>query len=97
MLGGFYLSLHKQTNKTMAQEFILKENVLTDNLLLIPEKNKIFKGGYIAIIKEYTFANEWGDMEHIKRFRNKQRLKKYLDKKYPEISYMIDFTGTSLE
>ena len=38
--------------------FILKENVLTDNLLLLAEKNHIFKGGYIAIIKEYEYLNE---------------------------------------
>jgi len=36
-------------------KFILKENVLTDNILLIAEKNKVFKGNYIAIIKEYYF------------------------------------------
>lgn len=33
----------------MALEFILKENVLTDNILILAEKNKIFKDGFRAI------------------------------------------------
>ena len=33
----------------MAKEIFLRENVLTDNILFIPNKGKIFKGGYIAI------------------------------------------------
>ena len=33
------------------QTLILQENVLTDNLLLLAEEGKIFKGGYIAIIR----------------------------------------------
>ena len=43
------------------QTFILQENVLTDNTLILAEKNKIFKGGYIAYINEYVYANAWGD------------------------------------
>ena len=54
----------------MAKEIFLSENVLTDNILMIPEKGKIFKGGYIAIIKEYKFQNSWSDKEVIKRFRS---------------------------
>lgn len=77
----------------MAQEFILKENVLTSNLLLVPEKNKCFKGGYIAIIKEYTFANSWGDKEHLKRFRSKDALYKYLDKNYPNLDAWLENTA----
>lgn len=80
----------------MALEFILQENVLTDNLLILPEKGKIFKGGYIAIIKEYTFANAWSDRETVKRFRSKDRLYSYLDKNYPETSVEYDFSNTSL-
>ena len=63
---------------------ILKENVLTDNLLLTPEDGKIFKGGYIAIIKEYVFLNDSNDREIIKRFRKQESLNKYLYKNYPE-------------
>ena len=77
------------------REFILRENVLTDNVLAIPDKGKIFKGGYIAIIKEYGFATSWSDKETIKRFRSVDRLTKYLDKQYPEAD--IDFEGTCLE
>lgn len=79
----------------MKTEFILQENVLTDNLLIIPNKHKVFKGGYIAIIKEYTFQSAWSDKEAIKRFRSKQALNKYLDKHYPQID--LDFTGTCLD
>jgi hypothetical protein len=79
----------------MVNEFFLKENVLTNNILLIPSKGKIFKGGYIAIIKEYEFQNSWSDKETIKRFRNLNTLNTYLDKQYPETE--IDFFGTCLE
>ena len=77
------------------REFILKENVLTDNVLAVPDKGKIFKGGYIAIIKEYEFATSWSDKEIIKRFRSVDRLNSYLDKQDPQAD--IDFEGTTLE
>jgi hypothetical protein len=80
----------------MTKEFILRENVLTDNILIIPNKGKIFKGGYIAIIKEYQFQTAWSDKETVLRFRSKFRLNKYLDKHYPEADY-IDFEGTCIE
>jgi hypothetical protein len=79
----------------MAKEFILRENVLTDNILLIANKGKIFKGGYIAIIKENRFKNAWADEESVKRFRNMERLISYLDKQYPQAE--IDLEGTCLE
>ena len=79
----------------MSKEFILRENVLTDNVLVIPNKGKIFKGGYIAIIKENQFLNAWQDKETIKRFRSVDRLSEYLDKQYPEAE--VDFEGTCLE
>jgi hypothetical protein len=41
------------------QTYILRENALSDNILLMPEYGQIFKGGYIAVIKEYTFQNSW--------------------------------------
>jgi hypothetical protein len=91
-----YGKKYKPTKKLeiMTKEFILRENVLTDNILLIPNKGKIFKGGYIAIIKEYQFQNSWSDKESIKRFRNKDRLMSYLDKHYPQAD--IDGEGTCL-
>lgn len=79
----------------MAMEFFLQENVLTDNILMIPNKGKIFKGRYIAIIKEYVYQNPWSDKEIIKRFRSKDKLNQYLTKQYPQAE--IDFTGTCLE
>lgn len=79
----------------MARQYVLQENVLTDNLLIVPEKGKIFKGGYIAIIKEYTFKNAWADNETITRFRSQISLNAYLKKHYPDVD--IDFHGTCLE
>ena len=64
--------------------YLLRENVLTDNVLLVPSKGKIFKGGYVAILREYTFQNAWQDKESVKRFRSITTLQKYLDKHYVE-------------
>jgi hypothetical protein len=79
----------------MAKEIFLRENVLTDNILMIPDKGRIFKGGYVAIVKEYEFETSWSDKEIVKRFRSVDRLTKYLDKQYPEADW-IDFEGTCL-
>lgn len=68
----------------MAQEFILRENVLTDDTLLLADEGKVFKGGYIAIIKAYTYQNSWSDKLGVKRFRNEDRLNNYLEKNYPQ-------------
>jgi hypothetical protein len=72
------------------QTYILTENVLTENVLLVPEYGQIFKGGYIAVIKEYTFQNEWSDKETIKRFSKKETLDKYLNKYYPNINVIFN-------
>jgi hypothetical protein len=77
-------------------EFFLRENVLTDNVLLIADKGYLFKGNVKAIIKEYYFLNEWNDKEEIKKFKTLNSLNKYLNKFYPEIDF-IDITGTSLD
>lgn len=79
----------------MALEFILKENVLTDNILILAEKNKIFKGRYIAYINEYVYANAWGDRLIQKKFRSQKSLLKYLSKFYPEFDSDI-FTNSCL-
>ena len=76
--------------------YILQENCLSDNLLLIADKGKIFKGGYIAIIKEYTYQNEWSDKENIKKFRSFDRLTKYIDKNYKEFSQEIEFYNLTI-
>jgi hypothetical protein len=67
------------------ETYILKENVLTDNILMLANENEIFKGGYIAILKEYSYLNPWNDKETKKKFRKRETLFKYLYKKYPEI------------
>lgn len=69
----------------MATEFILRENVLSNNILMLPSEGKIFKGNYIAIIKEYKYLNAWSDYLEVKRFRSKDRLISYLDKNYKEV------------
>lgn len=66
------------------ENYILRENVLSDNILSIASEGKIFKGGYIAIIKEYTYQNAWCDKETIKRFSKRETLETYLNKYYPE-------------
>lgn len=78
----------------MALQFILKENVLTDNTLSVASEGKLFKGGYVAIVREYTYQNAWSDREQIKRFRSKDSLFKYLDKNYEDLD--VDFSGTCL-
>ena len=79
----------------MALEFILKENVLTDNILILAEKNKIFKGGYIAYINEYVYANAWGDRLIQKKFRSEKSLLNFLSKFYSEFDSDI-FTNSCL-
>ena len=71
--------------------YLLRENVLTDNVLLVPSKGKIFKGGYIAIIKENTFQNAWQDKETVKKFKSVNSLNSYLDKHYKEEELDLDF------
>ena len=71
------------------QTLILKENVLTDDLLMIADEGKIFKGNYIAILKKYTFQNAWSDKETVKKFRKKEALEKYISSNYPEFN--LDF------
>ena len=79
----------------MAKEFILQENVLSDNILVVPNSGKVFRGGYVALVKEYHYKNPWSDKETVKKFRSKDRLNTYLNKYYPEAE--IDFEGTCLE
>ena len=67
------------------QTFILCENVLSNNELILADNGKVFKGGYIAIIKEYTFANAWSDKLTIKKFKKESTLNKYLNKNYPNL------------
>ncbi len=76
--------------------YILKENVLSDDLLILTDKNKVFKGGYIAKVKQYSYQNAWCDKETIKLFRSKKSLYSFLDKNYNDLDF-LDFTGTNLD
>jgi len=70
------------------ETYILKENVVSDNILMLCNENEIFKlshGRYIAILKEYSYLNTWNDKETIKRFKKRDTLYKYLNKFYPQI------------
>ena len=67
------------------QTIILRVNVLTDDTLYLSDANKVFKGGFIAMIEYYTFLNSWNDKKHVIKFRSLQRLKNYLNKNYKEI------------
>jgi len=67
------------------ETYILRENVLSDNILMLANENEIFKGGYIAILKEYSYQTPWNDKETKIRFRKRETLFKYLGKKYPQI------------
>lgn len=67
--------------------YILKENVLSDDELNLPDEGKVFKGNYIAIVKKYSYQNPWTDKLTVKRFRCQEQLNKYLSKNYPEFNY----------
>lgn len=67
------------------KNYLLRENVLSDNTLLLADEGKIFKGGYKAIIKENSFQNAWTDKEKVTKFRKLEPLKKYLLKHYKDI------------
>jgi hypothetical protein len=78
-------------------EIMLREGVLNDDILTLPEKGKVFKGQYVALVKYYKFATAWSNSEHVKRFRSRERLEQYLDKNYPESVDDLDFTGSCIE
>lgn len=69
------------------QTYTLKENVLSDDELLLSDEGKIFKGGYIAILKIHSYLNAWSDKQEIKCFRSDEQLQKYLNKNYPNFEY----------
>lgn len=64
------------------QVLILQEGVLNDDTLYLADENKVFKGGYTAIIEYFTFATTWSNNKHFKHFRSMQTLRKYLKKHY---------------
>lgn len=64
------------------QTFILRERPLNDNTLYIAPERKVFKGGYKAVLKEYTFNSAWTDKETVKKFRTIETMQKYINKNY---------------
>jgi len=74
--------------------YLLRENVLTDNVLLVASKGMIFKNGIKAVVKENTFQNAWQDKETVKNFRTEKSLMKYLNKHYKEVVEDLDFSDT---
>lgn len=62
----------------------LQEGVLNDDTLYIADDGKVFSGGYVAIVKYYTYANEWSNREHVKRFKTLKTMQAYLDKNYAD-------------
>jgi hypothetical protein len=72
------------------QEFILKENTLSDNILLVADSGKVFKGNYIAIAREYGYQNSWCDtLQREYKFRSEKSLQKFLSKNYPDFENCI--------
>lgn len=65
--------------------YILKESVLNDDTLYLSDENKVFHGGYVAILKQYYYGSAWHNNETIKRFKKIDTLNKYLEKNYPNI------------
>lgn len=69
------------------KSYILRERVLTDDVIHISEKGKIFKGGYIAILEHHQFQNAWSDRKCVKRFKSKNAIFDYLKKNYTQEEY----------
>ena len=69
------------------ESFILKEGVLNDDILMLADDGKIFKGGFIAIIEYFTFANEWNNDKRFKKFRTQKSLDNFLKKNYKDFDY----------
>jgi hypothetical protein len=63
---------------------VIKENALTEDTLYIADNGKVFGGGFVAIIEYFTYANEWGDHKHYKRFRTLKTMQAYLNKNYAD-------------
>jgi hypothetical protein len=79
-------------------QFILRENVLTDNILTVANSGCVFKGGYIGYVEYNTFRNAWQDTKHTKQFRSKDRLQKYITKNYTQDEICdLDFSGSCIE
>ncbi|RTL04842.1 hypothetical protein EKK58_09465 [Candidatus Dependentiae bacterium] len=61
---------------------LLAEGALNDDMLHIANEGYKFKGGYVAIVEYYTFANSWGNYKRYKRFKTLENAYKFIDKNY---------------
>ena len=77
------------------ETYILKENVLTDDVLMVASEGMHFKGGFKFIVKTHTFQNAWQDKETVKNFRSRNSLIKYLNKYYEELKDDPEFEAIS--
>lgn len=77
----------------MKTTFVLQENVVTDDVLIIANDGYVFHGGFKAIVKVYVYENCWSDRETIKRFKKLDTLQKYLSKKYPQFDLDVALEG----
>ncbi len=69
------------------ETYILREGVLNDHALYLSDENKVFHGGYIAIVRQYFYGSAWHNNESIKRFKKRETLDKFLQKHYPEFKF----------
>jgi len=58
----------------------LHENPLTTDYVEIAPNGYQFKSGVKYILHYFTYANEWGDRENIKRFKKLETLEKFYNK-----------------
>lgn len=66
--------------------YILQEGVLNDDELFIADHDKVFKGGYVAVVKYHRYLNEWNNTHHQRAFRSFTALKSFLAKNYPNFN-----------
>lgn len=69
------------------ETYLLRENVLSDDVLLLADEDKIFAGGYFAIVEFFTYANAWSDKKHIKKFRSQKSLNEFLKRNYKDFDW----------
>lgn len=61
---------------------LLRERVLTDDVLHVADHGHAFKGGYVAILEYHTLRNANADDAHVRRFRTLEAAAKFLRRRY---------------
>lgn len=75
--------------------YILRERVLTDDVIhVIEQDGMMFKGGYVAIVEYHTFQSPWSDNEHVRRFRSLEAAGKWVRRHYSEDE--LDLAGAPI-